>query len=342
MQCVRVSRLAPSPSGPLHLGNASTFLVNWALARREGWRLLLRVEDLDRPRVREGAEEEILRSLDWIGIDHDGEVDRQSSRGVAYQRALEALAAQQLVFESRHSRAEVRAAADVALRGRGTSRGNSRQSHSGSDDERDAASAPHGVGSAFPRSLRPSSPESWRFEDHGVNHRLRIPDGAINFDDQVMGSQRVDLGREMGDFIVWSKAGVASYQLAVSVDDGEQGVTDVVRGADLLPSAAAQSIIHAALGRPAPRWWHLPVVVDGDGRRLSKRDGDLSLEALRHRGVDPRRVIGLVGWWTGFTESLRPLDAAEFRDACEPSKLRSWSTSPPPRLDADALEWLAA
>ncbi|MBM4111812.1 MAG: tRNA glutamyl-Q(34) synthetase GluQRS [Phycisphaerae bacterium] len=321
-----VTRLAPSPSGPLHLGNAATFLVNWALARRLGWRVLLRIEDLDLPRVRAGAEEEIRRSLEWLGIDFDDESERQSARGARYEFAMERLAERRLVFESRHSRAEVRAAAGGALPAAG--------------DESSPASAPHGGGIAFPRSLRPGPGDAWRFVDRAVNHRLRVPDEPVTVVDEVMGPHEIDLAGSMGDFIVWSRAGVASYQLAVSVDDADAGVTEVVRGCDLLPSAAAQTLIHRALSHEPPRWWHLPLVVDADGRRLSKRDGDLSLAALRERGVDATRVIGLAAWWAGVAPSRRPMTGAALRDACDPSALRARSTAPPPRLDAAAIEWL--
>jgi len=321
MPSLGVSRLAPSPSGPLHLGNACTFLVNWALARRLGWRLLLRIEDLDQPRARLDAEASILRSLAWLGIDHDGAGERQSLRGGAYERAMEALARDGFVFESPHSRAQVRAA--------------------GGDEEALPSSAPHaGAAAAFPRSLRPAERAAWRFVDRRVNHRFRVPDQPVVVDDQVLGRHSIDLAREMGDFIVWSKAGVAGYQLAVVVDDAESGVTDVVRGADLLPSAAAQQCVLSALGHPIPRWWHLPLVVDDEGRRLSKRDGDLSLESLQSRGVEAERVIGLFAHWIGLSPAPLELDAAAFRDACDPERVRAWAKAAPPRLGVAELEWL--
>ena len=323
MPSLGVSRLAPSPSGPLHLGNACTFLVNWALARRLDWRLLLRIEDLDRPRVRQDAEASILRSLEWLGIDHDGASARQSLRAGAYERAMEALAREGFVFESPHSRAQVRAA--------------------GGDEEALPSSAPHaGAAAAFPRSLRPVGRAAWRFVDRRVNHRFRTPDGPEQVVDQVLGRHSIDLAREMGDFIVWSKAGVAGYQLAVVVDDAESGVTDVVRGADLLPSAAAQQCVRRALGHPIPRWWHLPLVVDDEGRRLSKRDGDLALDRLEARGIAPQRVVGLVASWVGLVPSPQTMSAAEFRDACDPERLREWARSGPPRLGVAELAWLHA
>lgn len=317
-----VSRLAPSPSGALHLGNASTLLVNWALAQRGGWKLVLRIEDLDAPRVRPGAEQEIRDSLAWLGITFDCEQPRQSTRGAAYSNAMRRLAAAGLVFESHHTRRELR----------GAEGGN----------EQSPASAPHADGRAinFPASLRPPSGDAWRFVDSAVNHRFRAPEGVIEVADEVAGTHSFDLARDPGDPIVWSKAGVASYQLAVVVDDGAAGVTDVVRGEDLLPSAAIQSALARALGQPVPRWWHLPLVLDEAGRRLSKRDGDLSLQSLRERGLDPRRVIGLVAHWFGALAAPAPLEAREFVACCSPERLRAWSRGPRPRVDAAARSWL--
>jgi len=344
-----VSRLAPSPSGALHLGNACTFLVNWALARSRGWELVLRIEDLDQPRVRAGAEEEILASLAWLGIDFDRVVERQSRRTPAYEAAVEALAARGLVFASPHSRADVRAA--------------------GGSDESDAqpASAPHANAPAlrFPRSLRPPPGEGWRFSDRAINYRLRVPDephDVVDVVDEVMGPHRFALADDPGDPIVWSKAGVAAYQLAVVVDDGAAGVTDIVRGEDLLQSAAIQTVLARSLGLPVPRWWHLPLIVDEEGRRLSKRDGDLSLAALRARGVRPERVIGLVAWWFGAGDAQeadrpgsvgacgappltpmsapKPMSSSEFRDHCYVERLRAWHRAPRPRVDAAAHAWL--
>lgn len=334
-----VSRLAPSPSGPLHLGNGCTFMVNWALARRNGWRLPLRIDDLDLPRVRPGAEASIRGTLAWLGIDFDGECERPSRRGPAYEASMTTLAAKGFVFESPHSRAEVRAASGACPET--TASASADHDDGGDDPDATPASAPHASSARpFPRVLRPRDSSAWRFTNRAINHRFRVPDSPERVEDLVQGGRDIDLGRSMGDFIVWSKAGVAGYQLAVALDDSDEGVTDVVRGADLLPSAAAQQCILRALDRPVPRWWHLPLVVDAAGRRLSKREGDLSLGSLQARGVAPERVIGLFGHWVGLEAPLREMNAAAFRDACDPERLRAWARMAPPRLDARALGWL--
>ena len=314
------SRIAPSPTGPLHLGNACTFLVNWALARRHGWRLVLRIEDLDRERTRAAGDPDVEDLLGWLGIDHDGPVVHQSARLPAYERAMERLAAQGLVYESPHSRAEVREAAQ-------------------------ALSAPH-AGDApapFPASLRPSDASTWRFVRRDVNHRMRMDPGPEPIDDAVAGAHGFDLAASDGDCIVWTKAGHPAYQLAVTVDDLAQGVTDVVRGDDLLPSAAIQARIHRALGGTPPRWWHLPLVLDAGGARMAKRRGSRSLASLREAGATADRIRGLVLAWIGAREAPAPAGASEFRDAVDVNILRAWherSRRAPVVADDASLAWL--
>ncbi|MFZ4721938.1 MAG: glutamate--tRNA ligase family protein [Phycisphaerales bacterium] len=275
-----ITRLAPSPTGALHLGHALTFLVNWALARRLGWRVLLRMDDLDAPRVASSAHDPIA-ALRWLGLDWDGAPVLQRARMPAYRGAMERLAAAGVVFRSPHSRSEVREAALAA----------------GAPQEGDAAVP-------FPGSLRPPPGPDWRFGDDGINHRLAVPADPIEVTDEIAGRVSVHLAQAHGDFIVWTKAGIPSYQLACAVDDAELGVTDVVRGVDLLPSAAPQQLLHRLLGHASPRWWHVPLVRDAAGRRLAKRDGDEGLDALRARGVTPDRIVGLVAWSAG----LAPLE----------------------------------
>jgi glutamyl-tRNA synthetase len=316
------SRIAPSPTGPLHLGNACTFLVNWALARRLGWRLVLRIEDLDADRTAAGADADVAGILAWIGIRCDGEPVRQRVRLARYEDAMSRLAAAGLVYESPHSRAEVREAAA-------------------------ARSAPHAGDAprAFPRALRPSDPAAWRFARRDVNHRFRVDDGAEQVHDQVCGDRAFDCAATEGDFIVWTKAGWPAYQLAVTVDDIAQGVTDVVRGDDLLPSAALQARIHRALGAAPPRWWHLPLVADAGGQRMAKRRGSASLASLREAGVDPARVAGLVAWWVGALPAPEPVDPARFPAMVDEPILRHWHTraaGSPPTLDERSLAWLHA
>lgn len=316
----RCSRIAPSPTGPLHLGNACTFLVNWALARNLGWRLVLRIEDLDRDRAVAAGDTATLDILRWLGIDHDGEPVVQSRRIEAFAAAMDVLAARGLVYESPHSRSEVREA-------------------------QAALGAPHAGDAAppFPPSLRPPAGGAWGFARRDVNHRFRVDDGHAEVHDEVAGDRRMDPAASTGDFLVWTKAGFPSYQLAVTVDDIAQGVTDVVRGDDLLPSAALQAMLHRALGAQPPRWWHVPLVLDVDGSRMAKRAGSRSLASLRAAGVEPDRVRGLAAWWVCGGHGPEPLDPAGFRARIDPNILRNWHARAivsPPRLEERLLAWL--
>lgn len=316
-----ITRLAPSPTGALHLGHAFAFTVNWLLARRLGWRVLLRLDDLDAPRVAAGGERAALEDLRWLGLDWDGEPVRQSERLERYRSALRTLATAGHVFESPHSRAEVR---EAAL----------------------AASAPQEgeTHAAFPRSLRPPPGAAWRFANEAVNHRVAVPDGETRVHDELLGDRTFDLSREHGDFIVWAKAGVPSYQLACAVDDGELGVTDVVRGEDLLASAALQRLLLGWLALPMPRWWHLPLVRDADGRRLAKRDGDEGLACLRASGVSAHRVRGLVALWLGLVQAPRAIDMPDLLELASPDRVRlgarALATRGGATVSAAAAAWL--
>jgi glutamyl-tRNA synthetase len=314
------TRLAPSPTGELHLGNARTFLFTWALARREGWSVVLRIEDLDVPRVREETVAGCLASLEWLGIDWDGPVRRQSADLGPYRAAMASLARRQLVFRCDLSRKDVRL----------------------------AASAPHAADgeTRFEPSLRPG-PEAFTFADELANHRLLVEAGPEPVHDELLGSRTFDPGLEAGDFLVWTKAGVPSYQLAVTVDDLGQGITDVVRGDDLLPSAARQAILHRHLGGTPPRWWHLPLILDHEGRRLAKRSGDLSLAALRSRGIARERVLGFLAFRSGLVPRPEPVDIGRFLALVDRDTLRSLArreAERPLRLpapdDPEFLPWL--
>lgn len=291
---VRVSRLAPSPTGALHLGNARTFVINWALARREGWRLVLRIEDLDGPRVKAGATRAMIDTLEWLGLDYDGAPLRQSDDLEPYRASMAELASRGLVYACRLTRREIE----------------------------QAASAPHGDAHDrhFPAALRPAAP-SRAFIDDDANYRLIVADETIVIDDAVAGRFEHNVARTVGDFALWTRRGTPAYQLAVVVDDARQGVTDVVRGDDLLPSAARQTLVYRAFGLAPPRWWHLPLVLGPDGLRLAKRHGDTRLASYREVGVTAERLIGLLAAWCGVPGERRPMTAADFRDAFDPTRL---------------------
>ncbi len=266
------TRLAPSPTGALHLGNARTFLVNWAMARKRGWRIVLRLEDLDTPRTKPGAAASCLETLRWLGLDWDEGPFTQAQDLSPYVGAMRSLAAQGIVYPSELSRRE------IAL----------------------ASSAPHaGEGEVrFPPELRPS--ETPRvFHNQESDWRLIVDPGDEPFDDEVAGRVSLDPSVSVGDFPLWTRRGAPGYQLAVVVDDARQGVTRVVRGDDLLDSTARQLRLIRALGLPVPRYAHLPLVLGPDGRRLAKRHGDTRVDRYREADVPPERVIGLVARWSG-------------------------------------------
>lgn len=291
----QTTRLAPSPTGALHLGNARTFLINWAIARRLGWRTLLRIEDLDTPRVKPGAIGATIEILRWLGMDWDQGPIVQSADLDPYRDAMATLAARGLAYPSALTRAQIDAVASAPQEG--------------------AHETP------FPASLRPTMVPR-RFDDPGTNWRFATPAGPVAFRDEFAGPQSIDASATAGDFVVWTKRGQPSYQFAVVVDDHRQGVTRIVRGDDLLDSAARQLLLYRALGcTPEPVYTHLPLVRGADGRRLAKRHGDTRLETYRAAGVPPERVIGLVAAWSGFGPGRRPMSAAEFRAGLDLSRV---------------------
>ena len=298
----QTTRLAPSPTGDLHLGNARSLLLCWALGRSLGWQVLLRIEDLDGTRCDPKWETLILEGLRWLGIDWDGPVVRQSDELTKYQQAMAALDVDDRVFTCTRSRREVRAAAE-------------------------AAGAPHEDGrkTISTPAMRPEDASRFRFEPGDCNHRLVIEPGKETVYDECVGRHAFELSTQFGDPIVWTRENTPSYQLAVVTDDLEQGITDVVRAADLLPSAGLQQALAGMLQGTAPRWWHLPLLLDHDGRRLAKRDGDHTLSACRVGGVSPERVIGLLARTCEMQEDASPMSLEQFLNAFDADQLCEWA-----------------
>ena len=260
-----VGRYAPSPTGDLHLGNALAAVGAWARARRAGGRCLLRMEDLDRPRVVAGSADRIVADLAALGLSFDGDVVAQSARGPAYDAALAALAAAGRLYACACSRK------DLAR----------------------VASAPH-VGDEGPPYPGTCRDKGLPLDAANVALRFRVEPGVVAVDERLAGPYAQDVARDVGDFVVKRKDGVIAYQLAVVVDDAAQGVTEVVRGRDLLASAPRQRLLFEALGAPVPAFAHLPLWVDADGHRVSKRGGASSLRALLEAEGGPR-VLGRIG-----------------------------------------------
>jgi len=252
-----IGRLAPSPTGALHLGNARTFLWAWLSARSQRGRILMRIEDLDTPRVKPGVVQKLLDDLRWLGLDWDGDVVTQSARRDFYDARLADLRPN--LYPCGCRRADIAAAQSAP--------------NEGDSELRYPATC---------RDRAPATPVAWR---------LRVPPGTVDFDDLVHGAQSFDVERTVGDFVVAKADGWPAYQLAVVLDDIAMGVTEVVRGDDLLPSTARQLLIYRLLGATPPRTGHAPLVVGPDGRRLAKRHGESRLAELRDKGVAPDRIV---------------------------------------------------
>ena len=285
----RITRLAPSPTGALHLGTARTFLVNYLLARRRRWQIVFRMEDLDGPRVKAGAAAEAVADLEWLGLEWDLRTPDQSGRGDAYRAALDSLLAAGEAYPCICSRTDIQR----------------------------AASAPHRDDHAtvYPGTCRgrwTDAQQAAREAGRSPAFRVTVGEEVIEFDDAVAGPQRFELAGACGDFVVFRNTGQPGYQLAVVVDDDAAGVTDVVRGDDLLDSAARQTLLYrlGGLGAP-PRYWHLPLVVGADGLRLAKRHGDTRLAAYRAAGVTAERMLGLLGFWSGALDHRREAEMSE-------------------------------
>jgi glutamyl-tRNA synthetase len=274
-------RFAPSPSGRLHLGNARSALLGWLQARAAGGEFLLRIEDLDPDRSSEESIEGIYEDLRWLGLDWDGPVMKQSERAGAYAEALSALDLIGRIYPCWCSRAEIAR----------------------------AASAPH-LGEEGPRYPGTCASGGTAKSGRAPALRFRVAPGETTFVDGVHGLYSQDVDTVVGDFVVRRVDGVASYQLAVVVDDAAQGITDVLRGDDLLSSTPRQLQLYQALALPPPRFAHVPLLVDAEGKRLAKRDGALTIAALRAGGRNPEEVIGLLAKWSGLGEG-KPVKAAE-------------------------------
>jgi len=276
-----VGRIAPTPTGFLHRGHARTFTTAWHRAREAGGKLIYRDEDLDPHRCQQPFASAAMEDLSWLGIDWDEGPDiggphapyRQSQRTDQYLAAWQNLKNAGLIYPTLRSRRELREAVAAG----------DTQFTPANEDEQDS---------------EPIFPTRWRDElstkpnDPGhFNWRFRAPDGeTISFTDRNTGPQHFTVGEDLGDFLVWRRDGVPAYELAVVVDDIAMGVTEVVRGADLLRSTARQLLLYRAFNAPPPGFFHCELVRDKHGQRLAKRSASDSLRALRHRGVKPAAI----------------------------------------------------
>ena len=285
-----VGRLAPSPTGALHLGNVRTFMIAWLRARKTGGRVVLRMEDLDHPKDKPGADVQAIEDLKWLGFDWDGEYV-QSRRKELYRAALEKLQAQDLVYPCVCTRKDVLA----------------------------AQSAPHAgeqlyyPGTCREKHLAWTDKACWRF---------KTPEASrVEFDDVFAGRQVQNVAEKLGDFPLARDRYGAGYTLAVVVDDADMGVTEVVRGDDLLPATPAQILLQRALGLPTPEYCHVPLLVGPDGRRLAKRHGDSRIARYRAEGMKPEEILGRLAFLSGWREKDGPVSLPELLDAFDLTKL---------------------
>lgn len=288
---VESGRFAPSPSGRMHLGNALSAMLAWLSAKRQGGEILLRIEDLDPARSKAEYAQGIMDDFRWLGLLWDRRATDQSRRGEAYAAALRQLEQMNLIYPCYCSR-----------------------------DQLHAASAPHASDGRviYAGTCRNLTPEQRAVMTKKPSLRIRLPDREISFRDGLQGDVTMNLQREFGDIILRRADGVAAYQLAVVVDDGTEGVTEVVRGRDLLSSTPVQLFLYELLGLTPPRFYHVPMLLAPDGRRLSKRDRDLDFGYLRQH-FSPEEIIGLLGHLAGLLERWAPVSAREL--ACD----FSWS-----------------
>lgn len=283
-------RYAPSPSGRMHLGNLCCCLLAWLSAKSRGGQVLLRIEDLDAARCPRVYADQIMEDLAWLGLAADGPTPPvyQSERSAIYQKYYDILAGRGLVYPCFCSRSQLH-----------------------------AASAPHRadgqvVYAGTCRGLTAAQIEA-RSRTRAPAWRVRVPQKTIGFTDGHLGYYQEDLARDCGDFYLRRADGVFAYQLAVVVDDALMGVTEVVRGADLLSSTPRQLWLYRELGLTPPRFVHLPLLLAADGRRLSKRDGDQSLQNLRGR-YTPEEIIGRLAYVCGLQAAPDPRTPWELAD----------------------------
>lgn len=286
-----VGRFAPSPSGRMHLGNVFSSLVAWLSAKSQGGRMVLRIEDLD-DRCRQEYADQIMRDYEWLGLTWDVGPVYQRDRTDVYEEALRSLTDRGLTYPCFCSRAELH-----------------------------AASAPHAsdgtpIYAGTCRNLSPAEvAERSRLRTPAT--RLRVPavddvaDDMIEFVDRTYGAQCEALATECGDFLVRRSDGVFAYQLAAVVDDAAMGVTEVVRGCDLLSSTPRQIYLQNLLGLPHPTYAHVPLLMAPDGRRLSKRDHDCGMDGLRERFGTPEALLGWLAGKTGIAPDCEPRSAEE-------------------------------
>ena len=289
-----VGRFAPTPSGRMHLGNVFAALIAWLSVRSQNGELVLRMEDLDTQRTSADFASVLRDDLRWLGLDWDVETPPQSQRSEVYDRYFEKMADLGLLYPCYCTRSQL---------------------HS--------VNAPHLSDGTYvyAGTCRDLTEAQRAAFDRKPAWRVKVPDKVWSIRDHVQGDYSLNLATDCGDMVVRRADGVYVYQLAVTVDDGEAGVTEVVRGMDLLSSAPRQMYLQELLGFEHPSYGHVPMLLAPDGRRLSKRDKDLDLGVLRQR-ITPEALIGTLAYASGLTEKNEAISARELASIFSWEKLK--------------------
>ena len=289
-----IGRFAPTPSGRMHLGNVFAALMSWLSPKSQGGDWILRMEDLDTLRTKAEYAELLRDDLRWLGLNWDEETEAQSTRSAVYDRYFEELREKNLLFPCYCTRSQL---------------------HN--------VNAPHLSDGTYvyAGTCRNLTAEERAAKKRLPSWRVMVPDREYAFTDLVQGPYRENLLTDCGDFVVRRADGVYVYQLAVTVDDGESGVTEVVRGWDLLGSAPRQMYLQELFGFAHPEYAHIPMLMAPEGRRLSKRDQDLDMGALRNR-LKPEQLIGVLAHAAGLTETAAPISAKELATVFDWSKIK--------------------
>ena len=298
-----VGRFAPTPSGRMHLGNVFAALVAWLSVRSRGGSLILRMEDLDTQRTSDAFAEILRDDLRWLGLDWDWETQPQSQRSKVYDKYFQLLQEKELLYPCYCTRSQLHSV--------------------GAPHLSDGTYVYPGTCRDLPKDAVFDRPPSWR---------VRVPDRIWQVKDLCQGVYQENLLMHCGDFVVRRADGCYVYQLAVTVDDGEAGVTEVVRGTDLLSSAPRQMYLQELFGFPHPEYGHVPLLVAADGRRLSKRDRDLDLGVLRQK-MTPQKLLGILAFSAGLIPRLEDISAEELAGEFSWNKLQGQSLC----LDTDLL-----
>ena len=280
-----VGRFAPTPSGRLHLGNILCAMLAWLSARSQDGRILLRIEDVDVPRCPEANTKACLDDIEWLGFSWDGPILYQKDRTAVYGKALARLESQSLVYPCFCTRAELHPELAPNL----------------GDTQ-----------AVYPGTCRNLTPEqiAEKAKTRTPALRLRVPDREITFTDRLQGTVTENLAKDCGDFVLRRSDGLFGYQLACVTDDIASGVTEVVRGRDILTATPRQIFLYGCLGATPPAYAHIPLLTDPRGRRLAKRDRDLGIPALSRR-FSPEAILGALAFACGLTSRITPVTLNE-------------------------------